>query len=57
MSTRYEKNGLVNRATRITSGAIAVTIDDNNITTDGTSTVSLPVASEHDTGFVFTIRN
>ncbi len=57
MSTRYEKNGLVNRATRITSGAIAVTIDDNNITTDGTSTVSLPVASEYDTGFVFTITS
>lgn len=57
MSTEYSIAGLVNRATRKTSGAIAVTVDDNNITTDNTSTVSLPVASEYDTGFVFTITS
>jgi len=57
MATKHSSAGLVNRATRVTSGAITVTIDDNNITTNGVSTVSLPVASEYYTGFIFTITS
>jgi len=57
MATKYQKNGLINKSTRTVSGAITITIDDSNITTDGSSTVSLPVCSEYNKGFVFTITS
>jgi len=55
MATQYSKSWQINRATRVSSGVITATIDDNNITTNGASTITLPSATDLITGFSFTV--
>lgn len=55
MATQYSNAGQINRATRIESGAVTASFNDNVVNLSGSSTVDLPPTSDFSVGYLLYI--